>query len=110
MAQALWSDFGVRARWLETGSLDTHDNARHAAALLRTQGIDTVLLVTEATHMRRAVFEFEAAGLHVIPAPTALAAGPRAGGAGWLPGAAYLQRSCEALHEWLGLVAARLRP
>lgn len=109
MAQALQSDFGVRPRWLETTSLDTHDNARHSAALLRAQGIDTVLLVTEGVHMRRAVLEFEAAGLRVIAAPTVLGAGSRVGGLGGLPGAAYLQRSSEALHEWLGIFAAQLR-
>lgn len=110
MAQALRGDFSLDARWLETASLDTRDNARHSAALLREHGIATVLLVTEGLHMRRAVLEFEAAGLRVIAAPTVLGGGRGANGLGWLPGPAYLQRSTAALHEWLGIAAARLRP
>ena len=110
MAQALRTDFGLDARWLETASLDTRDNARHSAALLRAQGVDTVLLVTEGVHMRRAAYEFEQAGLLVIPAPTVLGGGRRANGPGWLPGPAHLQRSSAALHEWLGIAATRLRP
>ncbi len=70
--QAFLLDLGVpaSAMLLEDRRLTTGENARLTAALLRPQGVDTVILVTSALHMRRARAEFELAGLKVIPAPT----------------------------------------
>lgn len=108
MAQSLRTDFGMTARWLETASLDTRANARHSAAILRAADVSTVLLVTEGFHMRRAVLEFEAAGLDVVAAPTVPGGAREARTLAWLPGIAALQRSSFAAHEWLGIAAARL--
>lgn len=109
MAEVLRTDFGLHARWIENGSRDTGENARHAAALLRAAGIDHILLVTEDFHMRRAMLEFERAGLHPVAAPTGIGGAPAAAPAR-LPGIAALHRSTLALHEWLGIAAATLRP
>lgn len=49
----------------ERCSLDTRDNARFAAALLRRRGISHVALVTCSWHLPRAARAFEAAGLEV---------------------------------------------
>lgn len=49
----------------ERCSLDTFDNARFAAALLRRRGIDEIALVTCSWHLPRAVYLFEQAGLRV---------------------------------------------
>lgn len=65
-------DMGVpdSAMTLEGGSRDTTANAAEAARLLKSQGVDTVVLVTSASHMPRARALFERAGLKVNPAPT----------------------------------------
>ena len=70
MARTLDDLFGLKAAFRETRSLDTADNARYCREILEKNGIDTVVLVTHAAHMRRAVSEFRGQGFSVIPAPT----------------------------------------
>jgi uncharacterized SAM-binding protein YcdF (DUF218 family) len=69
MAAALSRDFQVRPRWVDWKSHDTFENARNSAVLLRTDHVNSILLVTSATHMSRATREFLATGLQVTPAP-----------------------------------------
>ena len=45
MRATLARDFAVQVRWVESHSRDTFDNAQLSAAILRAQGITTVLLV-----------------------------------------------------------------
>lgn len=61
---------GVTAKFLETDSLDTHQNAQYSAQLLHKQGIKHIILVTDAWHMSRAVLAFQYAGFQVTAAPT----------------------------------------
>jgi uncharacterized SAM-binding protein YcdF (DUF218 family) len=70
MADTLRRDFGVEPTWVDRHSHDTYENARISHQLLHPAGIHRILLVTSATHMRRAVHEFAAAGFDVVPAPT----------------------------------------
>jgi len=56
--------------WLEDQSVNTEENARFAVPILEEKGVQSILLVTSAAHMPRAVFLFEQEGLNVIPAPT----------------------------------------
>jgi uncharacterized SAM-binding protein YcdF (DUF218 family) len=103
--QAFLLDLGApaSAMLLEDRSLTTGENARLTAALLRPQGVDTVILVTSALHMRRARAEFELAGLKVIPAPTDFESLGRAVQArDWLPSAEALDGSGRAFKEWVG--------
>lgn len=107
MAEALRVDFGVTPRWLEFRSLDTQGNAHFSAPMLKAAGVGRIILVTHAAHMRRALREFEAQGLQVIPAPLGffsdVATGERF--LDYLPGATAARASWYALHEWLGLLA-----
>ena len=69
-------EWGVPAAAIltETASWNTRENALHAAVIIRERGWERVLLVTSATHMRRAVEAFQGVGIEVIPSPTDYAA------------------------------------
>lgn len=111
MAGSLREDFGVTPRWLEVSSLDTAGNARFSAALLKPQNIERIVLVTHAAHMRRAAAEFRMQGFEVFPAPTAFLSVPGKGEEffDFLPGATAAYSGWYALHEWVGVLAQKLR-
>lgn len=102
MAASLTADFGIAAPWVERASRTTWENATYSAAILRGQGISTVLLVTHAWHMRRALIAFRAAGILAIPAPVKLDREPRFGPADFVPRVSSWQIAYFALHEWIG--------
>lgn len=104
MAAALTEDFGLTARWLETKSLDTAENAVESARLLQADNITRVLLVTHAWHMRRAMEEFSRTGLRAIAAPTKFAGSGPVELLSYLPNGRSYSESTFALHEWLGLL------
>jgi uncharacterized SAM-binding protein YcdF (DUF218 family) len=58
------------AIWLERESVNTQENAEFSKPILEEHGVKTILLVTSAFHMPRAVGLFEQQGFEVIPAPT----------------------------------------
>jgi uncharacterized SAM-binding protein YcdF (DUF218 family) len=95
---------------LESKSRNTHDNAVYCAELLKAQGMDRILLVTSAFHMRRSLALFEAQGLNVVPAPTDYQrlVTPRVL-PGWLPTVSNLYQSTDALHEIVGYRVYRWR-
>jgi uncharacterized SAM-binding protein YcdF (DUF218 family) len=111
MRDALERDFGLRARWTESASRDTAENARHSARILHEAGVGRAVLVTHAAHMPRAKAEFEAAGLAVIPAPTGFIHGEGGSDSFFsaLPSAGTAYAGWLASHEWLGNIAAHLR-
>lgn len=51
----------------EPCSLTTDQNAEFTAAILRPQGIDKIILVTDPLHMMRSLLTFESFGFEVIP-------------------------------------------
>jgi uncharacterized SAM-binding protein YcdF (DUF218 family) len=108
MQRELRSAFGLEARWLETRSRTTQENAEQTARLLAPLGLRRPLLVTSATHMWRAVAEFRAAGLEPVPAPAAGTGRVDIDVRGFLPAAAALGRSSAALYELAGEAVARL--
>jgi uncharacterized SAM-binding protein YcdF (DUF218 family) len=108
MADAATKEFGVPVRWREDRSADTHENARFSAALLKQDGVRTILLVTSAWHMPRAVACFQAAGLTVVAAPTGFRS-PSPGATAWIPHWHGLRDSCLALHEWTGRLVYTVR-
>lgn len=103
MAQALESSFSTPAKWIESRSRNTHENATFSAEILREAGIDTVILVTHDIHQRRSMAEFGAVDIMTIPASVTLRPDlseqtfPEL-----LPDAKWLMLSSLALHELLG--------
>lgn len=102
MARSLAVDFGIATRWVEPQANTTWENAGFAAKILRRDGIGTVLLVTHAWHMRRALIAFRAAGLVALPAPLPADPPPRLSIGSMVPRMTAWQRSYYALHEWIG--------
>lgn len=95
---------------MEEGSRTTHENAVESCRKLRQKGIDKVILVTDATHMQRALGCFRKQGIEVVPC----GARYRATEFEWslfdfLPSPSGAGGCLEAFHEWVGLTYYRLR-
>ena len=91
---------------LETRSRNTHENALESAPLVAAHGWKRLLLVTSAAHAPRALGCFRAVGLD----PDVLPVDHRAVGGKadtWLPRAADLSDSTDALRELAGGVIYR---
>ncbi len=108
MQSTLRTIFDIQPRWIDRDAYDTFENARNAAALLRGDGIERVVLVTTATHMRRSVGEFTATGLTVLPAPMDIVAPRRPVVGNYVPSARALLRSNEAIYELIGEPVRRI--
>jgi len=108
MDYILRRDLGVIPRWVENRSRDTRQNAQMSAAILLRERIRSVVLVTSAAHMQRAMHEFAEAGLQPVAAPTELWTRTEHGVIALVPSSPALARSQRALYEALGLAARAL--
>ncbi|GAC1691985.1 MAG: YdcF family protein [Steroidobacteraceae bacterium] len=108
MRATLARNFGIEVRWVEGESRDTFQNAGFSARLLRAARVTRIVLVTSASHEWRAVQEFRSAGFEVVPAPAGGWAPQAVDILYYVPSAAGLQRSADAIYELLGDVARRL--
>lgn len=109
MKAALEGDFAVPVSWVENRSRTTWENAVYTQQLMQAAGITTVVLVTNAWHMRRAVWSFERVGLHAIPYPAPLTYDESDRVEDYLPGMRALEGNYHALHEAIGLAYYQLR-
>ena len=110
MRDTLHRAFGIDARWVDAAARDTFENARNTARLLQPAHLTHVVLVTHASHMQRAVAEFEAVGFRVIPAPVVVRPVATSGVLDWLPSSRGLAYSELGLYELIGRpVSALLR-
>ncbi|MDN3614609.1 envelope biogenesis factor ElyC [Vibrio gallaecicus] len=92
---------------LETAK-DTGEEARQAAAFIQNK---KVVLVTSASHMQRAIYEFNGAGIQPTPAPTNYLAHKNIVQPWnkYMPKAIYLEQTERYWHETMGLMWQRLR-
>ena len=109
VAQVARTEYGVDLRWREDQSRDTSENALYMSRLLRQDKVQRIALVTDATHMPRALEAFKLAGLDVTPAPTGYVLAEQSNFLEWLPSAKGLMESQLVLREWLALAVARGR-
>lgn len=90
---------------VEDRSSSTHENAVRSWELLQNRGIRRIVLVTDATHMHRALRCFQAAGFEVVPAACNYRAGQfELTPASFFPSPQAASDFEVALHEWLGLL------
>lgn len=94
-----------------SGSYVTGTDAALAKAALEERGMKQVLLVTSATHMRRALATFRTAGIDAVPAAADYEEidcrkwpEHRSLFMEWLPNAEALARSTRAVKEYVGFV------
>lgn len=90
---------------VEARSRNTHENAVESARIVRERGWRSLLLVTSAAHMERALGCFHHEGLTPDALPVDHRGAANAGGsASWLPRAEPLAASTEVLRELAGRV------
>jgi len=109
MSAVLQQEFGTPVSWNEDRSRTTWENALFSAAILKPAGLTTVVLVSQAWHLPRAVWAFEKAGLTALPWPAPRAALHADSVGDFLPTLAALDDSLRALHELVGSAYYRLR-
>ena len=92
---------------LEARNRVTSDNLRYTTQTLDNMGVQSILLVTSAFHMRRSLLIFDQLDLTVYPAPTdfqvltpRVSSGPSI--FDFLPSVKALQRTTWAFHEAVG--------
>ena len=106
-------EFGVRpdAIFQDDASRNTRENAVNSAVIMNAQAWRTALLVTSGAHMPRALAAFRRVGLNVIPAATDIrVVYPFYSSLlDFLPDAGALAQTTDAIKEWIGLAAYRVR-
>jgi len=105
-------DLGVPKEMVivEDKSRDTDENARFAGEISARHGFRNPVLITSASHMRRAVSSFVRRKIQVVPLPVNLLSRQRQNyiWMDYLPSSGALLRSSTALHEYFGLLFQRL--
>ena len=96
---------------MEPRSLNTTENAKMSADIMRLRGYKRPVLVTSAFHMRRSVEEFKQAGVTVTPYPVGYYTPRRDywNVLSWVPSAAAMRGTGLALKEYMGLAVLSVR-
>ena len=106
--RAARDDFKLPLRWSEGRSRDTRENATLSLAMLKADGIKSLVLVTHDLHMPRAerAFVSAAAGqMTIVVAPVGLQRDAMSELGDWMPSGEGLSRVRYAVYEWLALLA-----
>jgi uncharacterized SAM-binding protein YcdF (DUF218 family) len=109
MKTALETEFAVPVAFVEDRSHTTWENAVETARLLLPAGLRTVVLVSDAWHLPRAVWAFDRVGFTALPWPAPRTALHRGRFGDFLPSLTALQDTFDALHELIGRLYYRLR-
>ena len=110
IGQILRTEFSIPVVWQETASRTTQENARLSHELLQQQGINRIILVTQAYHMPRAENEFRHAGFQVLAGPTDFRGSPGSFTELlmypilWLPSLNALETGFLLIHESIGML------
>ena len=92
---------------VEDKAKNTRENAVESTRIIRERGFSSVLIVTSAFHMKRALGCFRAVGMEVDTLPVDFRSHTQ--GNSWVPRTEFLADSSMALHEWTGRAVYRLR-
>lgn len=108
MAKVLQDELHVFAKWLETQSNTTQENARLTSKMLKKENIHEIYLVTHFWHMPRAKIFFEQEGFKVIEAPMGFYQKDQFNALDFYPSSVAIQRIRWIWRESLGLLWAKL--
>ena len=109
MKSVLEGDFGVPVSWVEDRSRTTYENALYTAQLLSARNIKTVVVISQARDLARAIWSFERVGLHALPWPVPRTTARIDKIEDLLPNVTALPETYFALHELVGGIYYRLR-
>jgi len=109
MKATLTKDFAVAVAWSEDQSRTTWENAVDTARLLQPEKLTTIVLVSHAWHLPRALWAFERAGFKALPWPAPRTTLRLSRIRDFLPALDALKDTFYALHEMIGAVYYRLR-
>lgn len=111
MATVLANEFSADVRWQENKSRNSAENARYSRDMLIGEGIDRIILVTHAYHMKRALSQFENNGFKVLPAPTGFISSFKTelSVLSFIPSATSMADCYLIAHEWMGMLWYKLR-
>ncbi len=94
--------------WIECSSRSTYENAKFGSEVLRQHGVNSVVLVVEASSMPRAAASFRKFGLRVTPAPARFTS-LEYDFSDLIPNWRAIALNSETLHEMVGLVWYKVR-
>lgn len=95
----------------ETSSRNTYENAYNSAIILKEKGIDSILLITSAIHMRRSLFCFDKVNLKPTPFSTDFTFKTRNLNAEHIliPSVEGLTKWQNIIHELIGYIIYRIK-
>jgi len=98
-----------KAIFTETKSRTTRENKNNARKLLTLHKVNSLLLVTSALHMPRAIREFDTISITIIPVSSdnLITHSNNPSIFNWIPNANAFASSTRALHEHYGLLAQK---
>ena len=97
--------------WIESTSRNTYENAYNSAIILKEKGIDNILLITSAIHMRRSLFCFEKENLKPTPFSTDFTFKTRNFHLDYMliPSMEGFVKWQDLIHEWIGYTIYRIK-
>jgi len=103
MKEVLEKDYLTVTRWVEGKSRTTYENAIYSYEMLNKEGINDIIIVTQAFHMPRSVEAFEKAGFNVTAAGVGFhSPSKRPTYFQLLPSMSAFSTARTVLHEWIG--------
>jgi uncharacterized SAM-binding protein YcdF (DUF218 family) len=110
----------IKAMWLQGKSQNTYEDALYSCQMIKDKGAKSIILVTSANHMPRAVAVFKKQGCEVTPSPADFTVTQAAWSNLWssdwqevlinlVPNYSNLSLTTKSLKEYIGWAVYRLK-
>jgi len=113
IAKRILLSLGVNEKdiFMEARSKDTFENAKYVKELAKIHGINKIVLITSAFHMKRSMILFDKFFKETIPCPTGHSTSKtKYDLLSWLPNAGNMEGIAIALKEYLGIFFYKIFP